>query len=696
MKKESNRHAEHHTKHQGSKRRLGVFGKILITMSLTLLIIMTSIDFVLMSQVTKSFNMMTNTIVTRQVEAVKEEVEGYFQSFVPSLTALANDQNIRAIIQESKGADPEYRVSQSALYPTIVRELHNIQVSMPEGAKSVYVGLIHGNHMLDSNGWIPSADFKIVNSSWWQRLQEITGDQVAMVGAYEDGMDGALIVTMAVPIYDQSTMIGVAAVDIDLSSLQNILSNFKIGETGGISVFDSDNQIVYAPDPSVWMSNVRNSGYSDNVVQMVQNHQNAENIVYERTTGTYHGATRYLPMFSWQVLGGISDQEFLQSSAYIKGIVKTTFLVAIVLMIAVVSVLVYLFVKPIKKLDRVVDRLVSGELDVVVDADYNDELGDLGKNISKLVDRLKTYIKYIDEVSSVLDEMGNCNMVFDLKYDYVGEFKKLKTSMESIQKTLSHTMLGIEDAAEQVDSSASNMSSGAQSLAQGATEQASTIQELATSIQELTAQATQESSNANEASRDVGHIGEKIQESNQQMRNMLTAMDNISQQSSEVEKIVKTVEDIAFQTNILALNAAVEAARAGSAGKGFAVVADEVRNLAAKSSQAAQSITGLIQDTILAVKDGVSIADVTANSLEEVAQSMQGVMDSIQNIAERIQDESSALEKISVGIDQLSSVVQTNSATSEESAATAEELASQVSIMKGMVNQFKLDDKFRE
>ena len=695
MKKKLNENVKHREKSSGTARRLGVMGKTMLSMVLTLLIVMGTVGFVLTRQVSRQFNQMNDDTIASQVASATEQVEGYFQGFVPSLTALTNDQNIRAIMQEANAAGPDYRVAQSALYPNIVRALNNIQKSMSDGAKSVYVGLVNGNHMLDSNGWIPSDDYKITESTWWQRLQEVSGDQVAMVGAYEDGMDGSLVVTMALPIYDHSTMVGAAAVDIDLSALQSILSEVQIGKEGSIVVFDSDGQIVYHPDASLCLSVVADAGYSEELAQTILKHESAEGITYQQRGNTYHGTTLSIPFVSWQVLGRISDQEFTQASGQIVKTVVSTFLIVILLTVAVSFLNILRLVQPIKKLDKVADELAQGELDVVVDVHSNDELGDLGRNISHLVDRLKTYIQYIDEVSSVLDEMGRCNLVFDLKYDYVGEFNKLKVSLESIQKTLSHTMLGIEDAASQVDYSASNMSSGAQSLAQGATEQASTIQELAASIQELSNQSIEESSNANTASTNVGHIGKKILESNQQMKNMLSAMNNISKQSAEVEKIVKTVEDIAFQTNILALNAAVEASHAGNAGKGFAVVADEVRNLAAKSSHAAKSISELIQSTIQAVKDGVSIADVTATSLGEVTENMQSVMSSIQSIADRLQQESSSLERITTGIEQLSAVVQTNSATSEESAATAEELAGQVSIMKDMVNQFNLDDKFR-
>ena len=364
---------------------------------------------------------------------------------------------------------------------------------------------------------------------------------------------------------------------------------------------------------------------------------------------------------------------------------------AVFMTIAIIIALLRAIVTPMNQLTAAAERLASGEMDAEINTDRKDEVGQLAISFQKLVERMHRYLAYIDEVSRVLDQMSQRDLVFELKEDYVGQFHTLKDSMENIRASLSGVMNQIMDAADQLDCSSNQMSSGAQGLAQGATEQASTVQELSAAVQSLTTATNDGATRAASTNQDVHDIGSKVQESNDQMQQMLQAMENIQNHSMQIKQIVKVSEDIAFQTNILALNAAVEAARAGAAGKGFAVVADEVRNLTGKSADSSNQIATLIQDTMDAVKGGVNVANLTATSLNEATASMSGVMNEITEIVDSYQKAAAELSSISTGIDQVAAVVQTNSATAEESAATAEELNDQVELMKHLVDTFHLD-----
>lgn len=239
-------------------------------------------------------------------------------------------------------------------------------------------------------------------------------------------------------------------------------------------------------------------------------------------------------------------------------------------------------------------------------------------------------------------------------------------------------------------SGSTQVSSGAQALSQGTTEQASSIEELASTIQLISDQVRQNADSALQAQQTIREVGGKLTKSNQEMQGLTEAMGEISSSSSQIGKIIKTIEDIAFQTNILALNAAVEAARAGAAGKGFAVVADEVRNLAGKSSEASKSTASLIEATISAVKGGASLADETAASLLEVVEGTQVIIAQINQIADSSAEQAASIAQVTLGVEQISAVVQTNSATAEESAATSEELSGQAQILKELVGGFKL------
>lgn len=298
----------------------------------------------------------------------------------------------------------------------------------------------------------------------------------------------------------------------------------------------------------------------------------------------------------------------------------------------------------------------------------------------------------IEDEEQLLGGMSNGDFTVssNCKELYIGDFEPLLESIKQICFKLNDTMQQITEASAQVDAGADQVSSGAQSLSQGATEQASSVEELAATINDISSQISENAQNAQSANELSTHVGKEIGESNRQMTEMTNAMAAIGEASSQIGKIIKTIEDIAFQTNILALNAAVEAARAGSAGKGFAVVADEVRNLAGKSQDAAQNTTALIENAISAVENGTQIADATAESMNKVVTNAQDVVRLINSISEASGEQASSVAQVTQGIDQISSVVQTNSATAEESAAASEELSGQARLLKDLMSTFKI------
>lgn len=382
------------------------------------------------------------------------------------------------------------------------------------------------------------------------------------------------------------------------------------------------------------------------------------------------------------------DSLYSQTTKVMIGVIIAVIIAAVLISIYIVRSII----KPVSEIDYVAQKIADGQLNESIAYESRDELGVLAKNFNKTVMRLREYVNYIDEISSVLDEIGNGNLVFELTYDYAGEFAKVKTALMQISDSLNDAMGEINHASDQVSSGADQVSSSSQALSQGAAEQASSVEELAATINEISNQVKENASNAQSASDKMDTLGQEIQYSNEQMQSMTTAMNEISSTSGEIGKIIKTIEDIAFQTNILALNAAVEAARAGAAGKGFAVVADEVRNLASKSAEAASNTTALIENSLKAVEDGNRIAGETAGSLAKVVDEAHSVIDVVNKISQASQNQAESLGQVTVGIDQISSVVQTNSATAEESAAASEELSGQAQMLKDQVRRFRLRD----
>ncbi|MEY8394338.1 methyl-accepting chemotaxis protein [Lachnospiraceae bacterium 45-P1] len=334
--------------------------------------------------------------------------------------------------------------------------------------------------------------------------------------------------------------------------------------------------------------------------------------------------------------------------------------------------------------------LVEGDLKSPVPlATGQDETAELTRSTAAMVTGLNTII---DDISYLLNEMANKN--FDIKSPhrdaYVGGFQSILLSMRTLKQELSGTIKQIDTSAGQVSAASDQVSTGAQTLSQGSMEQASSVEQLAATINDISASAQKTSAAAEEAGRFVGLAGAQLGTSMEHVEELNAAMKNISNSSEEISKIITTIEDIAFQTNILALNAAVEAARAGSAGKGFAVVADEVRNLASKSDEAAKATKELIESSIVSVSEGRDAVNRVTASLDRTSELAGNVTTQMDVVVEAVDNQTTALAQVTEGINQISSVVQTNSATSEESAAASEELSAEANSLKQLVAKFTL------
>ena len=347
-------------------------------------------------------------------------------------------------------------------------------------------------------------------------------------------------------------------------------------------------------------------------------------------------------------------------------------------------------VAPVKEASDTLQELAKGNLNTGMVGNYNGDYTRIKNDMNQTVAFLKSYV---DEIADTLLEMGQGNLDIEITNEYLGDFQAIKTGLNGITATLSETMNEINEAAGQVEAGARQISDGGQALSQGTTEQASAIQQLNASIEEVAGETKRNASNANEANERALEVRSNAEVGNEQMSKMVTAMVDINESSKNISKIIKVIDDIAFQTNILALNAAVEAARAGQHGKGFAVVAEEVRSLAARSAEAAKETTGLIEGSIDKVEAGTKIADETAASLVEILTEIEKVTGLVGNIARASNDQATEIAQITQGIEQVSTVVQTNSATAEESAAASEELSGQAEMLKQMVGAFKLKRK---
>ncbi|MGI6255172.1 MAG: methyl-accepting chemotaxis protein [Acutalibacter sp.] len=394
------------------------------------------------------------------------------------------------------------------------------------------------------------------------------------------------------------------------------------------------------------------------------------------------------------------DQVTTQQEKLVKSARSIALAIVIVIVLAsfaavltfTILMLRYILV-PIQKLITGADALERGDFsNAVVRYDSEDEFGQLSQRITGTMNRIVFITKDLQMGLQAVSD-GNFDIKSQNDDQYQGEYCLLRDSVYHLISVLSDIIYQIRIAADQVANGADQVANGAQALSQGSTEQAATVQELASTLSEISGQVMENTQSIAEVENSVDATVAEVSHSTEKMHDMLSAMDEIQNSAFEIKKIIKDIEDIAFQTNILALNAAVEAARAGTAGKGFAVVADEVRRLAANTAEASQNTATLITRSLQSVENGRNIADETAVSLERVSGIIEKLSSQAKKVSETSQNQDAAIQQTSTGVDQISSVVQTNSATAEESAAASQELSGQANMLKELTNKFSLAEE---
>ena len=490
---------------------------------------------------------------------------------------------------------------------------------------------------------------------------------------------------------------GIVSATIDEQVYSNIIKDIVVNKSGNIFIINSEGTMIanMRPELVAEQANFIENAKTDKA------YESAAAIYSEMTAGksgtgkyTFNGSERicyYSPIegtdgWSYGVVAPV--KEMTSSLIYTVYGLSISSLVFLLIGLFVAYRVASGIANPVRDMSDRIQLLSEGDLtsDISV-IDRKDEIGTLNQSLINTVNFLR---EYITEISAVLGKISNGELNVEIEKEYIGDFVSIKDSMEKIAASLTDTMIEIKNSSDQVAIGSDQVSSGAQALSQGATEQASSIEQLSASIIEISDQVRSNAVNANNATSLVESVGKEIDRSNIHMQEMIRAISEISDKSAQIGRIIKTIDDIAFQTNILALNAAVEAARAGAAGKGFAVVADEVRNLAGKSAQAASETTELIESSISAVLNGTRIADETAESLSSVVTGASKITSLMQDISKASNEQANSIGQVTQGIEQISGVVQTNSATAEESAAASEELSAQAQLLNSLVSKFKM------
>lgn len=552
--------------------------------------------------------------------------------------------------------------------------------------------------MADTEGYDVIHDVDISEEPFFQAA--VQGNSY-MSAPYIDGEDIYLMV--AAPIREGGAVKGVLYFQCDTDILQSIIEGLKIGEEGEAYILDKEGTtIAYVDQESVLnRENVMREAAAApgdeglQTVAAIEKKMTLGEVGVERfyyAEDQSNNIQSYAPIAGtdgWSIAVTVDEDEFMRPAEY-GNFIQTAVCAVACLVIIVISMRVsHSIAMPVVRCAKRIQALSQGDLgSPVPQVKSKDETRILADSTAQLV---KDFGTIIHEMQDILGAIADGDLTREVSgQPYPGDFAVLWESLRVISEKLNATMAGIVSASGQVSTGSDQVAATAAVLSQGAVEQTSSVEELSGTISNMSAEAKEIAQMTEQAKDVVGEAGGKLQESSAYIDSLNQAMSQITQSSDEIRRIIDTIENIAFQTNILALNAAVEAARAGTSGKGFAVVAEEVRELANKSDQAAKATKELIERSVKAVGSGSFVVGKVTDSVTAAAKMAGEAVEQMEQVAKGVEDQTDAIKQAAAGIGQISGVVQNNSATAEESAATSQELSSQAAMLQQLVGSFRL------
>ena len=442
--------------------KLGIVQKLLIGILVPLILVLSVIGVLLGTRVSNTVEEMVRKNLTAETESAANQVNAFFQKYFGVSEMLAQSRIVVDIVADTE----KQQMADSAYYTDLLHELQGIQAYYGGEALSVWLTDIGGGEVLLSDGThIFSRDVDFTTREWYPMvLQQQT---TVVTSAYEDNTTGKMVVTVASPVIINNQVAAIVGADLDTERLSQSLSQIKVGDSGYVTLYDCNNTILYHPSADAVGVKVEEAGYSSNLSQALTQDQTVEGMSYTRSGGSYYGSTYYLSDLGYKMLGVLPAAEFDSHVASTIRLVLIGFIGCDVLLGAIIALLAISITRPLRRLSVVTDKLSNGELNVEYTVRGNDEISKVGRDVEQIVRRLKDYIKYIDEISHVLEQVGGGNLDFQLEHDYQGDFARVKRAMLLIQDHLSATMSGISDSAAKVNMEAEQISGGAQALAQG-------------------------------------------------------------------------------------------------------------------------------------------------------------------------------------------------------------------------------------
>lgn len=625
------------------------------------------------------------TELTLESQSASFQLADFFDQYSRMAEQMAVNPEIRQLFRETKAGDS---IAEKEVHDTVYKNMVNIAGVDSENILAAWIADDDASRLTQSDGFVSGDDWKITERPWYVCTE--LGHTI-LTEPYVDVSTGRMVLSAVTPVYDEDgkTILGVAGLDIAMDQINTVMEGYKIGKSGYVMLLSSEGMMIYHPNEEKVQKNISELDISQNVIDAVTNNE-ATFLKYKDGGKTQYGYVAGISDTGYLVVSSLSAMEYYMDLINLIVVLIIMFAGGFWLIMFGMQKTAVKITKPIMELNGTAQQLAEGNLDVSLQINSEDEVGELGNSINDTVTRLKEYIAYIDEISEVLAQMAEGKLAIELKYDYVGEFQKVKNALLNISASMNDVMERISDSANQVSAGADDLAKAAQGLAEGTGTQAAAVEELVATATSIVEQVEENKKDAEKSAQETVKVARQMESNQVQMNQMMEAMNNIRETSQQVVGIIKTIEEIADQTNLLALNASIEAARAGEAGKGFAVVAGEIGNLAEQSAQAVNVTRNLIGQSMDEIKKGNELAAGVVASLQSSVEAIEYVNEMIHKTSENAVSQAMSMEQIRMGIEDFSQSVQDNSATAQESSATSEELAAQATALNEMVQRFEL------
>lgn len=545
------------------------------------------------------------------------------------------------------------------------------------------VGSVKSNNVIDHTVGSGGAGFNLSNQAYYAAVTE---KRTVISDAYSDTTTGKTIVTIAHPVLSSNgSVLGLVAFDLLTEQLSGFITETSYGDSGTTFMFDRSFNVLVQPTGSG--SSVGNTSYEGDDLQREMANPSGEIIKFTSGGVSRMGGFALVEQSDWILVTAVDVEDFQARSRLIVGALSIMQIICFFVGICACARFVHKKLEPIKTIQEFMHEISEGNLKANLEYESDDEMGALVKDIQNMVASL---FVYIDHVSNTIHDFAEGRIQMSHDVDYVGDFKPIYDSMSDFVGLMSVSLSDLKRSVTEVGTGAHQISGGANILASGSEEQAASVQELNALISHVNEEITETAKYSGKIAGYADNITVNITLNNEKMKDLATNVQKIKDHSDEVKRIIKAIEEVAFQTNILALNAAVEAARAGETGKGFAVVADEVRNLSLKTSEAVQDTTKIITEMASFVELSTDLAHETSGDLQKIVEEAEHFVSNMTSITHSTNDQSKAISEILTGIEQISNVVHQNSAISEESAAATEELSAQASMMTELIEKFEV------